>query len=83
MMKNLFDMATDSFGVKAGNYGPTDTMNGVALPHYGSHVLSIYHPGAITAIVDLLPAICDVGEDGRLASSTDVCCCFFNGVLLF
>lgn len=72
MMKNLFDMATDSFGLKAGNYGLTDTLNGMAVPHYGSNVLSIYHPGAVTAIVDLLPAICDVAGDGQMVPCTDV-----------
>jgi len=72
MFKNLFEMATDSFGLKAGNYGPTDTMNGLSVPHYGSPVLSIYHSGAITAVVDLLPAICEMGEDGKLVLNSEV-----------
>lgn len=72
MFKNLFDMATDSFGLKVGNYGPTDRMNGQAIPHYGPPVLSIYHSGALTAVMDLLPAICEVGEDGQMISNTEV-----------
>ncbi|XP_048589940.1 WD repeat and FYVE domain-containing protein 3-like [Nematostella vectensis] len=73
MFKCLFEMATDSFGLKAGNYGPTDQVNGLAVPHYGSSILSIYHAGAITAVVDLLPAVCqDPKDDDDSAPSEDV-----------
>lgn len=65
-------MATDSFGLMAGNYGPTDMMNGLSVPHYGSPVLSVYHPGAITAVVDLLPAVCELQDENKIISNTEV-----------
>ena len=56
MFKNLFDMATDSFGLKSGGILPVDSSrtqtgrNGIGVPY-------IYHGGAVTAAVDLLPAV--------------------------
>lgn len=66
MLKNLFDMATDSFGLKSGsNLAPAlevEGRNGVLIPY-------IYHPGAVTAAVDLLPAISEM--NGTVLSEVD------------
>ena len=61
MLKNLFDMATDSFGLKSSSsvVQPVELesapsgRNGLGIPY-------IYHPGAVTAAVDLLPAISEM-----------------------
>lgn len=57
MLKSLFDMATDSFGLRSGSsvvcsveLESTCGKSGMGIPY-------IYHPGAITAAMDLLPAI--------------------------
>ena len=61
MLKNLFDMATDSFCLKSGSSLPMEFTgrNGLGIPY-------IYHPGAVTAAVDLLPAISEM--DGTVMS---------------
>ena len=61
MLKNLFDMATDSFGLRSGTSvvqsveleSAPSGRNGLGIPY-------IYHPGAVTAAVDLLPAISEM-----------------------
>ncbi|XP_078381850.1 WD repeat and FYVE domain-containing protein 3-like isoform X3 [Oculina patagonica] len=55
MLKNLFDMATDSFCLKSGSIIPVELTgrNGLGIPY-------IYHPGAVTAAVDLLPAVSEM-----------------------
>lgn len=67
MFKNLFDMATDSFGLKSGGIIPMDLSgagrNGLGIPY-------IYHPGAVTAAVDLLPAVSEM--NGATTSEVQV-----------
>lgn len=56
MFKNLFDMATDSFGLKSGGILPVDSSR-TQTGRNGICVSYIYHGGAVTAAVDLLPAV--------------------------
>lgn len=60
MFKNLFDMATDSFCFKSGIIIPTVDSNGTQTGRNGNGIPYIYHPGAVTAAVDLLPAVSEM-----------------------
>ena len=60
MFKNLFDMATDSFCFKSGIIIPTVDSNGTQMGRNGNGIPYIYHPGAVTAAVDLLPAVSEM-----------------------
>lgn len=60
LIKNLFDMATDSFGLKSGTsiiYASTSEVESISQGRVGQGIPYIYHPGAVTAAFDLLPAI--------------------------
>lgn len=60
LIKNLFDMATDSFGLKSGTsivYVSTSEVESISQGRIGLGIPYIYHPGAVTAAFDLLPAI--------------------------
>lgn len=60
LIKNLFDMATDSFGLKSGTsiiYASTSEVESISQGRVGLGIPYIYHPGAVTAAFDLLPAI--------------------------
>ena len=57
MLKNLFDMATDSFGLRSGSSVVCSVELESICGRSGMGVPYIYHPGAITAAMDLLPAI--------------------------
>ena len=59
MFKNLFDMATDSFRLKSGSIIPVDS-NGTQTGRNGQGIPYIYHPGAVKAGVDLLPAVSEM-----------------------
>lgn len=73
MLKNLFDMATDSFCLKSGSIIPVELTgrNGLGIPY-------IYHPGAVTAAVDLLPAVTEM--NGTVMS--EVCSSYFEFLIL-
>ena len=58
MFKNLFDMSTDSFSVRSATYSPPDFVSS-GFFHQNIHVPHVYHPGALTAMVDLFPAVCN------------------------
>lgn len=65
MIKNLFDMATDSFGLKSGTsivYASPSELESVSPGRNGVGIPYIYHPGAITAAFDLLPAIAELND---------------------
>ena len=57
MLKNLFDMATDSFGLRSGSSVVCSVELESTCGRSGMGTPYIYHPGAITAAMDLLPAI--------------------------
>ena len=59
MFKNLFDMASDSFRLKSGSSLPVE-LTGTQSGRNGVGVPYIYHPGAVTAAVDLLPAVSEM-----------------------
>lgn len=61
MFKNLFDMATDSFCLKSGSIIPVDS-TGTQTGRNGQGIPYIYHPGAVTAAVDLLPAVSEMNS---------------------
>ena len=69
MFKNLFDMATDSFCLKSGTIIPVDS-NGIQTGRNGQGIPYIYHPGAVTAAVDLLPAVSEM--NGAVLSEVHV-----------
>ena len=69
MFKNLFDMATDSFCLKSGTIIPVDS-NGMQIGRNGHGMPYIYHPGAVTAAVDLLPAVSEM--NGTVLSEVEV-----------
>ena len=71
MLKNLFDMATDSFGLKSGtSVVPPPEVDGALAGRNGLGIPYIYHPGAVTAAVDLLPAISEM--NGTVLSEVNV-----------
>lgn len=77
MLKNLFDMATDSFGLKSGSsIMPPVELEGAPAGRNGFGIPYIYHPGAVTAAVDLLPAISEM--NGNVLSEVNIFpwCCF-------
>ena len=59
MFKNLFDMAKDSFRLKSGGILSVDS-SGTQTGRNGIGVPYIYHGGAVTAAVDLLPAVSEM-----------------------
>ena len=61
MLKNLFDMATDSFSLKSSSSIPVefDGEFGARGSHNNPY---IHHPGAITTLMDLLPAISEQND---------------------
>lgn len=69
MFKNLFDMATDSFCLKSGSIIPVDS-TGTQTGRNGQGIPYIYHPGAVTAAVDLLPAVSEM--NGTVVSEVQV-----------
>ena len=69
MFKNLFDMATDSFCLKSGSIIPVDS-NGTQTGRNGQGIQYIYHPGAVTAALDLLPAVSEM--NGTVLSEVQV-----------
>lgn len=72
MLKNLNDMATDSFRFRAATIGQTDGASLQSLMQHNATVPHIYHPGAMTALVDLLPAVNETcGRDEEL--DAEVC----------
>ena len=73
MIKNLFDMATDSFGLRSGTsivYTSPSELESVSPGRSGLNIPYIYHPGAVTAAFDLLPAI----SEGNGTFYSEVCC---------
>ena len=71
MLKNLFDMATDSFGLKSGSsVVPPVELEGTQVGRNGLGIPYIYHPGAVTAAFDLLPAISEM--NGTVLSEVNV-----------
>ena len=69
MFKNLFDMATDSFCLKSGIITQVDS-NGAQTGRNGQGIPYIYHPGAVTAALDLLPAVSEM--NGTVLSEVQV-----------
>ena len=59
MFKNLFDMSTDSFSARSATYSPPEFSSAGFFPQNSFSVPHVYHPGALTAMVDLFPAICN------------------------
>ena len=72
MFKNLFDMSTDSFSARSGTYNPPDLIGGGVFPHSNFPVPHIYHSGAMTAMVDLFPAVCDTKTCNGATEETTV-----------
>ena len=62
-------MATDSFCLKSGITIPVDS-NGTQTGRNGQGIPYIYHPGAVTAALDLLPAVSEM--NGTVLSEVQV-----------
>lgn len=64
-------MATDSFGLKSGSsVVPPVEVEGTQVGRNGLGIPYIYHPGAVTAAFDLLPAISEMS--GTVLSEVNV-----------
>ena len=62
-------MATDSFCLKSGIITQVDS-NGTQTGRNGQGIPYIYHPGAVTAALDLLPAVSEM--NGTVLSEVQV-----------